>query len=244
MCTVTFIPVKDKIFITSNRDEKHVRKPAIPPAIYSDNDSRIIYPKDADAGGTWIAMNENGNAAVLLNGGFIKHISQPPYRKSRGVIFLEIILAITPVRHFMELDLTNIESFTMIIFNGCLYECRWTGTTKYCKELEKQLPYIWSSATLYDEAVVKKREQWFAEFLNKVTQPSSGDIFNFHQFTGDGDEQNDLRMNRSGLLSTVSITGIIMEYQHCTFRYLDLKNNSIHDTEMRLKAALREADTF
>jgi hypothetical protein len=31
---------------------------------------RITYPKDADAGGTWIAKHENGNAVVLLNGGF------------------------------------------------------------------------------------------------------------------------------------------------------------------------------
>lgn len=244
MCTVTFIPVKDKFFITSNRDEKQVRKPAIPPAIYSKNGSRIIYPKDADAGGTWIAMNENGNAAVLLNGGFIKHISQPPYRKSRGIVFLEIINETTPANYFMQADLSGIEPFTMIIFDNNLYECMWTGTTKYCKELEKELPHIWSSVTLYDETVVKKRAQWFADFLSKFPQPSSEDIFNFHQFTGDGDEQNDLRMNRSGLLSTVSITGIIMEYQHCTFRYLDLKNNSIHVTEMSLKATLREADTF
>jgi uncharacterized protein with NRDE domain len=244
MCTVTFIPVKDKFFITSNRDEKHIRKQAIPPEIYFENGNRIIYPKDANAGGTWIAMNENGNAAVLLNGGFVKHISQPPYRKSRGVIFLEIINAIMPVRYFMHMDLTDIEPFTMVIFDDCLYECRWTGTTKHCRQLKKYRPYIWSSSTLYDETVVKKREQWFAAFLNKNPHPSQEDIFAFHQFTGDGDKQNDLMMSRNGLLSTVSVTGIAMEFRRCRFRYLDLKDNSIHDKEMKLMISLQEADIF
>ena len=244
MCTVTFIPVKDKFYITSNRDEKHLRRQAIPPGIYFENGNRILYPKDADAGGTWIAMNENANAAVLLNGGFEKHISQPPYRKSRGVIFLEIITAVMPVRYFMHMDLLEIEPFTMIIFDKFLYECRWTGITKHCKQLRKHRPYIWSSSTLYDEAVVKKREQWFAAFLNRNPHPTQDEIMAFHQFTGDGDIQNDLRMNRSGLLSTVSVTGIALEYRHCKMKYLDLKDNSIHDKEMNLIAALSEVDIF
>lgn len=244
MCTVTFIPVKDKIFITSNRDEKHIRKNAIPPEIYFENDNRIIYPKDADAGGSWIAMNENGHAAVLLNGAFEKHISQPPYKKSRGIIFLEIIHAVMPVKYFMHMDLAGIEPFTMIIFSNGLYECRWTGTSKHCLQLKKYHPYIWSSSTLYDEAVVKKREQWFAGFLNNNPLPTQEDIFNFHQFTGDGDKQNDLKMSRSGILATVSITGIELQPPNCNMKYLDLKDNSVHNKEMKLLSSLQETDTF
>lgn len=244
MCTVTFIPVKDKYFITSNRDEKKIRQQAIPPEIYIENGKRIIYPKDAEAGGTWIAMNENGNAAVLLNGGFVKHISQPPYRKSRGIIFLEIISSIMPVRYFMQMDIAGIEPFTMIIFDECLYECRWTGSTKHCRQLKKYRPYIWSSSTLYDEEVVKKREQWFASFLNLNPHPSQEDIFNFHQFTGDGDSNNDLMMSRSGILSTVSISGIFLEYRHCKFRYVDLNNKKTFELNMKLEASFQEADIF
>jgi len=244
MCTVTFIPVKDQFFITSNRDEKFIRKHAIPPEIYFENGNRIICPKDADAGGTWIAMNENGNAAVLLNGGFAKHISQPPYRKSRGIIFMEIISALMPVRYFMHMDLSDIEPFTMIIFDNCLYECRWTGTTKHCRQLKKYRPYIWSSSTLYDESVVKKREQWFAAFLNRNPHPAQEDILSFHRFTGDGDKQNDLNMNRNGLLSTVSITSIAMEYRRSKFVYHDLKDNRVYQKEIKLISSLQEADIF
>src|SRR6266446_1053883 len=124
MCTVSFIRVRDKYFITSNRDEKHSRKPAIPPAIYKFEKGKLIFPKDADAGGSWIALHENGNAAVLLNGAFEKHISRPPYNQSRGKIFLNVISDERPVRQFHNLDLFNIEPFTVIMIDeGNLYEC-------------------------------------------------------------------------------------------------------------------------
>ena len=74
MCTVTFIPTGDKYFITSNRDEKNTRKFAIPPSAYEFESGKIFFPKDGDRGGSWIAIHENGNAAVLLNGAFEKHI--------------------------------------------------------------------------------------------------------------------------------------------------------------------------
>ena len=244
MCTVTFIPVKDKYYITSNRDEKFIRKQAIPPEMYFDKGSRIVFPKDADAGGTWIALHENGNAAVLLNGAFEKHISLPPYRKSRGIIFLEIFRADMPVHYFIHMDLQGIEPFTMIIFNNCLYECRWDGTKKHCRQLKKHRPYIWSSSTLYEETVVKKRDQWFAAFLNRNPHPTQEDIFKFHQFTGDGDIQNDLRMNRNDLLSTVSVTGIALESNLCRMNYLDLKNNKTCQQEMRMASTLQATDIF
>lgn len=244
MCTVTFIPVKEKYFITSNRDEKNSRKQAIPPEIYIENGSRIICPRDADAGGTWIAVNENGNAAVLLNGGFERHKPAPPYRKSRGIIFMEILSAELPVRCFSQLDLKDIEPFTMIIFEQCLYECRWTGSSRHCRQLKKQQPYIWSSSTLYDETVVKKREQWFSGFLVNHPQPGISDILDFHRFTGDGDDCNDLKMNRDGILSTVSITSIALEYRHCSVKYLDLVDNRTYCKEMKLFTPMHEADIF
>lgn len=229
MCTVTFIPVKDTYFITSNRDEKHIRGQALPPEKYVENGTGIVYPKDADAGGTWIAMNDKGVAAVLLNGAFEKHESRPPYRVSRGVIFLEILRANMPAIFFMDMDLSGIEPFTMIIFDNYLCECRWTGTTMHCRQLEKDQSYIWSSATLYNETVVKKREQWFKTFFENNPSPTQEDILNFHRFTGDGDKKNDLYMNRDDLLSTVSITGIALRSGQYTIKYLDIKDSSIHE---------------
>ena len=66
MCTVTFIPSKEHILLTSNRDEKHWRSPAHAPARYPYSTGAILFPRDGDAGGTWFAVHENGNAVIFL----------------------------------------------------------------------------------------------------------------------------------------------------------------------------------
>jgi uncharacterized protein with NRDE domain len=104
MCTVSFIRVKEKVFLASNRDEKHFRSSAIPPTVYESETGKLLFPKDADAGGTWIAMHENGNAIIFLNGAFICHLPQPPYRLSRGVILLELITHSSPFNHFSKIN--------------------------------------------------------------------------------------------------------------------------------------------
>ena len=129
MCTVTFIPMNNKIFITHNRDEKSSRSKAIPPKQYTLNGYTLLFPRDSTAGGSWIASNKNGGAAVLLNGAFEKHQHQPPYRKSRGLAFLDIIAANDLYLSYQQTDLTGIEPFTVILWaNNKLYECRWNGT--------------------------------------------------------------------------------------------------------------------
>jgi uncharacterized protein with NRDE domain len=226
MCTVTFIPRKGKVFITSNRDEKLSRKTALAPSIYMYKGWEMIFPKDAEANGSWIALKENGDAAVLLNGAFIKHHSQPPYRESRGVIFLDMMASKYPSYTFSKMDLQGIEPFTIILFErGSLYQFKWNGSEKYCKQLPASRAHIWSSATLYDGLVIKKREQWFAEFLNRNSFPTQQDILNFHRFTGDGDNNNDLLMNRDGIYSTVSITSILLTDGRGSMKYMDLKND-------------------
>jgi uncharacterized protein with NRDE domain len=230
MCTVTFIPTGDRYYITSNRDEKNTRKFAIPPSAYESESGKIFFPKDGDRGGSWIAVHENGNAAVLLNGAFEKHIVQPPYRLSRGKIFLHVIASEFPVKRFERLSLDRIEPFTLVLLDkDDLYECRWDGAKKYCKQLKTYKPYIWSSATLYEEEVVKKRESWFSSFLNAKPNPSQEDVLHFHQFTGDGNKSYDLQMERGELYSTVSITSISTTPGRAAMTYLDLRTHKRSD---------------
>ena len=236
MCTVTFIPLKERIFLTSNRDEKNVRASAVYPAVYEFPSGKIMFPRDSDAGGTWISVHQNGNAIVLLNGGLVKHIPAPPYRKSRGLILLDLIDTHEPYQAFAKLDLDDIEPFTTIIWeHGTLHECRWDGFRKYTKRPDPSLPHIWSSVTLYTPEVIAKREGWFANWLNKNPLPSQDDILNFHQFTGDGDNYNDLQMNRDGETYTVSITSLNLERNKTLVRYLDLKNNQAATAELAIQ---------
>jgi hypothetical protein len=226
MCTVTFIPGKDSLYLTSNRDEKDWRTDALEPAIYNFSSGKMIFPKDGDAGGTWIAGHENGNVVIFLNGGLKAHSPSPPYRKSRGLILLDLLDHYTPYNSFLAINLNNIEPFTAIIRdNKHLFECRWDGQQKYHHELAINAPQIWSSVTLYNEEVIKKRNKWFNEWTTANARPNQEDILNFHQITGDGDPNNDLLMNREGKVFTVSITSIQINNTSLRMNYLDLKNN-------------------
>jgi hypothetical protein len=225
MCTVTFIPSEHTVFLTSNRDEKHRRSPASAPAVYKAASGNILFPKDGDAGGTWIAVHENGNAIVFLNGSFVAHTPKPPYRKSRGLILTDLIDHPEPYNAFLDIDLHNIEPFTAIIWDdNRLFECRWDGSDKHISELDKSRPHIWSSVTLYDPGVISKRNRWFDEWISGTKRPSQEEILRFHQFTGDGDAHNDLKMNR-GQVFTVSVTSLSLSRDHALMRYLDLKND-------------------
>lgn len=239
MCTVTYIPANGKIFLTSNRDEKSWRLAALPPLGYEYLTGKIYFPKDTNAGGTWIAVHENGNAIVLLNGGFMFHQSNPPYRTSRGLILLDLIQHESPFDYFRSINLDEIEPFTLVIWqHDELFECRWADEKKYAKKIDKSVPHIWSSATLYSDETVEKRKGWFDEWLNGRNEFTQRDILDFHQFTGDGDRHNDLTMNRDGRVGTVSITGIEISDHNVQITYLDLQENKTYLRDVELKQAL------
>ena len=207
--------------------------------MYAGNTGNLLYPKDGDAGGTWIAAHENGNAIVFLNGGFVRHTPQPPYRKSRGLILLDLINAPDPAMAFSLIPLHQIEPFTAVLWStGQLFECRWDGSKKYMTELPGSQPHIWSSATLYDEEVVEKRKSWFRKWLQQHKHPSPDDILHFHQFTGDGDTHNDLRMNRNGQVFTVSVTLMALTDELTQMHYLDLKNNRAFTGQMTVEKSM------
>lgn len=238
MCTVTFIPVKEAVYITHNRDEKKLRPRAVPPRLYTINNYQLIFPRDGQAGGSWIALHQNGGAAVLLNGAFTKHHHQPPYRKSRGLAFLDILTGTDLLINYQQVSLENIEPFTVILWTGTqLYECRWDGGQKHIKQLDGAQCYSWSSATLYDADVIEKRNNWFINWLQQHPQPGMDEIIDFHLFGGDGDAHNDLRMNRDGITLTVSITALKIQADAGLIQYLDLQDNSRHQQTLNFKKA-------
>ncbi len=220
MCTVTFIKTNKGAIITSNRDEKIVRAKALAPQEYLINNIRVTFPKDPQAGGTWIAQTNN-TCVVLLNGAEEKHISAPPYRKSRGQIVLDLISRDILI-DWQLINLENIEPFTLIVYqNDKLFQFRWNGNVKKNIELDPNKAYIWSSSTLYSKEIKTKREEWFTAFLNKNPQPTPNQLIDFHSFTESSNIENGLQINRNNIYKTVSITQI--EKNNCTtMNYIDL----------------------
>ncbi|MFN4075388.1 MAG: NRDE family protein [Cloacibacterium sp.] len=208
MCTVTFFNTKEGFILTSNRDEQPKRS-AIILEEKNINQQKFFFPKDEKAGGTWCAVSEKGNAVILLNGAFTKHEKNKNYRKSRGLIVLEILEKNNIISAIEELDLYLIEPFTLIIFfNKNLVEFRWNGEEKFFRELDFSEKHIWSSSTLYNTAAKEKRETWFTDFfLDKETNAEN--ILAFHQ-NKTNDTENGIMMNRNNLVKTISTTQIII----------------------------------
>ncbi len=229
MCTVTYIPVGNKVLLTSNRDEKGIRKKAIAPIIHTVDQMKILSPLDAQAGGTWIGASEVGTVMVLLNGGFIKHEPAVSYRRSRGLIFLDILSQQDVLSGYKKIALLGIEPFTLIIWEkGQLFECRWSGEEKYIREVDPSQPHIWSSVTLYTQEIIQKREYWFNDWLQQHPEPNSEDVLSFHLFGGNEDIENGIRMNRNNEMLTVSVTNIICDQTSANMFYNDIIHQEQH----------------
>lgn len=219
--------MKEKVLIAHNRDEKSSRNKAVAPKQYIINAHTLLFPRDGAAGGSWIACHQNGSAAVLLNGAFEKHLQQPPYRKSRGLAFLDIVASSDLYLAYNLVDLTGIEPFTLILWTSHrLFECRWDADKKHILELPAGAAHTWSSVTLYQAATISKRKKWFEDWLQLHPHPSIEDLLQFHLSAGDGDLHNSLRMNRNGCMLTVSVTGIEITKDKSMMQYLDLSSES------------------
>jgi len=222
MCTVSFLSKDDQFFITSNRDEQTSRSVSFEPVEEIINDSKLVYPKDPKAGGTWFAINDNGFVCVLLNGAFQKHIPNGSYARSRGLILIDIISAASPSFHLETINLTNIEPFTLILLeNRELTEFRWDGDTKHFKTLNTDESYIWSSATLYTNDVMEYRKKLFNQFLERNNVVNASNIIDFHSNNND-DYENGFVINREDTLKTLSITQAIVHKDEIGLNHLDL----------------------
>lgn len=232
MCTVTFIPQSLSNFIlTSNRDEAPNRE-TLPPKLYDVNNVELLFPKDVEAGGTWFGVSGRKRLICLLNGGFTAHKREVSYRMSRGIIVTDLLTSQNAVSAIETYDFKDIEPFTIVMVEWNeelrLYELVWDGVISHFSE-KPLAPYIWSSSPLYSEALKKKRERWFSEFIFNNLQPSEADLLEFHKTAGDGNLESDIVMDR-GFVKTKSVTQF-SKFESACLRYEDLQTNQItqHD---------------
>jgi len=219
MCTVTYLPFVDGFTITSNRDEYFARK-THPPQKF---DNGLVYPKDALAGGTWIAAHTNGRVACLLNGAFEKHKHQPPYSKSRGLILLESFAFDDAENFAQNIDLTGVEPFTLILADANkLIEFRWDETQKHIAQKDKNQPHLWASATLYGPLAQQNRQAWFAKWLQEHATAAEKNILAFHTSQHGHDIENDVVMERPNGVKTVSVSKVQVAKNNSLFTYVDL----------------------
>ena len=238
MCTVTLIPTAtfNKAFVlTSNRDEAAGRE-AIEPQFYIEKGVKMLYPKDKEAGGTWIGISDKKRLICLLNGEFENHTKYKFYRLSRGVVVKDLLAAVNIDKAILDYNLDQIEPFTIILVDWKeqlrFVELVWDGKKKHIKKLELK-NHLWSSSPLYTREMKKQRENWFFDFQKK-NKPVPENLLQFHQSAGVGDKNIDLIMDR-GFVKTQSITQIVNFSEETRMTYMNLVNDKISETIFKMK---------
>ena len=218
MCTVVYIPSREKKYFASLRDESPARPAAWVPKEFIKDGKTCLAPKDPVAGGTWIGVNESGNAVILLNGGFENHQPKPGYRKSRGIVANEFLLSSSAFSYWEIADLQDIEPFTLIIWeNEQLSQLVWDGNEKHRLMPEVDKPHIWSSSTLYELPAKKMRKALFDQWAR--LHPSILDFFKSFE-----DIENGFLVNRNEKIKTVSYTFIELTADYAEFDYIDFSS--------------------
>lgn len=207
MCTVSYINGAHGRIITSTRDESESRAEAITPKLYRHGQQNILYPKDPNKGGTWMAIRKDGWVAVLLNGALEPFKAQPHHIKSRGMIILELMRHPNFLGLLKQTDFYNMAPFTLLLSSADrLIEVRWNDQKATFGELDINQSHIWSSSTLYDKKDSQKKESIFRAFLNLTNgTPLPCEMFRFHKGQFQRSGQDVLRKNGEHIIS-VSIT--------------------------------------
>jgi Transport and Golgi organisation 2 len=224
MCTVLFIPKDNSVYFASLRDENPLRPKAIEPRKDISHTIQFLAPRDAFAGGTWIGVNEFNNVIILLNGGFENHIKQCNYKKSRGLIVVELLQSELPVIDWNLMDLTDIEPFTLVIWSdNNLFQLVWDGQNKHKNLIDSTVPHIWSSSTLYNQSAKENRRQLFINWA--ATDPVISQISLLNFFKSFVNNENGFIMNRTATLRTLSYSFLeIQNNDKAIFNYFDFSN--------------------
>ncbi|MBC8153595.1 MAG: NRDE family protein [Bacteroidetes bacterium] len=230
MCTVTYLPIPNGFILTHSRDEKAIRPVAWPPKEFRIGGRSVTFPQDPQGSGTWIAVSAT-LTICLLNGAFMPHQPQPPYKHSRGLVVLDAFDYVSIDSFIQHYPFTGLEPFTLLLTETGrvpgqrLVEVRWTGNRLFVSEKNPTKPHIWSSVTLYTTDVIRQREGWFTAWQQQNQRWSVVTIRQFHK-VGDGDSHNSLLMNRQNQYCTVSLTSVLHTSEQTELLYEDL----IHPT--------------
>ena len=206
MCFVSYIPYQDGFLLGSNRDEHRDRKPAILPKVMETAAGMVVMPLDGKAGGTWIALRDDGISAVLLNGAFLNHERAASYRHSRGLIIPQIMQNSNPAMAFQKFNLQNLEPFTLIMAGFELKEWRWDGESLHGRDLPADQSFCWSSATLYDGVQQHLRENWFRQAMDNGQIFNADNLLKWQSTGGHGPKNTDIVLDREDRIGTISTT--------------------------------------
>lgn len=223
MCTVSWWRNGSDYGLLFNRDESRKRLDALPPRVHNEGGCRYLSPIDADAGGTWVFVNQFGLIACLLNSYPEQRITVPcPI--SRGVLLKSLGCqqdvdsagaAVTRMR------LVSYQAFFLLVMQaGSMNLFSWDGArldVRKGHEIKRPL-----TTSGYRPIEVREyRMNKFKELCGEAAEPSEQQLARFHsQFHADYPAHSVL-MSRPET-RTVSQSRIKVTSELITFSYASI----------------------
>jgi hypothetical protein len=155
---------------------------------------------------------------ILLNGAFEAHAFGGVYRKSRGLVLLDLLSASNQNAHWTSADLSNIEPFHILCWHQKgLTRWLWDGKRKYEELCDPQQPHLFASVTLYSKDEISRRK---AAFQNTLLNGNidADTLFAFHgQFYPEAPAES-MILERDEVC-TKSVTQIVLQSDAMRFRH-------------------------
>lgn len=181
MCTLTWLRSGGGYELFFNRDEARTRLPALPPRAQGRGGIEFLCPLDADAGGTWLGVNQFGLTVGLLNGRADAPV--PPEPRSRGLLVLDLLDArgsAEVAERLAAADLSRTRAFRLIALepDELLLDAVWTGRDlRLQRRADAEQPVC--SSSLDPEGATASRTATWRELVAHA-QPDAGLHEGFH----------------------------------------------------------------
>jgi uncharacterized protein with NRDE domain len=184
VCTVSWLRTRSGFELFFNRDERLTRAPEEGPRLRARAGVRYLAPRDPEAGGTWITVNEHGLAAGLLNGYVASLGAVPPVWTSRGLLLAELADAREVAALVARLEATDLAPYQPFVLlaldpaHGSV--AAWDGRAlEVDADADARCPL--ASSGVDQPAARARRRELYAEVLAEHGGPSAAALLAFQR---------------------------------------------------------------
>jgi len=231
MCTVTVLPMRRgqwPLRVWCNRDERRDRPPALPPEVHPAGPNRAILPVDPVSSGTWIAANNAGLVATLLNVNLrpddyerLPGVGLP--HRSRGLIIPPLMQFDTVERALDAVALltpTDYAPFRLIVINRTHYGDVYSDGRSFAFDRQplEDDPLMFTSSGLGDHLVEEPRRRLFDRYFEEPVSTWTEQQAAFHRHVWPDNPELSVCMSRPDA-KTVSLTAVEVSGTEVRLRY-------------------------
>ena len=225
MCTVSWLRDEHGYDLFFNRDERRTRAGAEPPGVERVGSTRVIAPRDGEAGGSWVAVNDLGLTVALLNGYRTGDAAESPPPGGEWTSRGHLVMGLSDCPDVRELatrlegtDLASFRSFHLLALDPVetlLASCR-DGALEQTPGKDIAPPLI-SSSFSFDAVSASRREVYGAHMEEPETSAEDSGVA-FHRCHDPERGPFSPCMHREDA-HTVSFTWVQVDRTRVTMRY-------------------------